>query len=274
MLIYGTGGSITETAVPEWSDADFTYELLCMKAVTELRRFRGYEENVAFFTFGSDYGQYLYCSTEVDYLSFKANGGTLNLKCYASESSPVEDTYLSYLDDVYLYTGYPTFAYTYAFSDYIYNYYDKTASNNQMLIFDYSNIKENIYNDDYRQEWPVMYNRADNRGYYTIGLKLDGSASTFNVSYGSPLSEIYNQGFASGYSNGYTRGYTDYNGTGHNYSPTGNVTPTAFTYIGNAFSAVSNIMSIEILPNITLGLCFSIPMVLVLIMTIFKLVKK
>lgn len=276
MLIYGTGGSITESAVENWNDNDFTFELLCMKAVTELQRFRGYEENVAFFTFGNQNGQYLISSTEVDFLTFKSNGGYMVVSCYASEYSPVEDSLSDFLTpgDLSLYTGYPQFTYNGSFTNYTYSTFNKTINNGYSTIFDYTAIKDNVYNDSARQEWPVVYCRADSRSYYTIPLTLDGTATSFDISYGNPMRQDYLQGYANGYSNGYTRGYTDYTGTGNNYSPTGNVTPTAFTYIGNAFSAVSSIMSLEVLPNITLGLCFSIPLVIVLIMTIFKLVKK
>lgn len=89
------------------------------------------------------------------------------------------------------------------------------------------------------------------------------------MSLGSTYEGIRQEGYDNGYSVGYTNGYHDGYTTGNQ-----NQTHDAFTYIKEAFDAVGGIMTLEVLPHITLGVAFSIPLTIVLIMTIFKLVRK
>ena len=116
--------------------------------------------------------------------------------------------------------------------------------------------------------------------FYNHFLMIDNGNEenyTLNLTIGSNYSYVYNNAYASGYSGGYGTGYNNGYQNGFNDGQATNETleaAQAFDYIGGAFGAAASILEIEVLPHITLGLCFSIPLVLVLIMTIFKLVRK
>lgn len=107
--------------------------------------------------------------------------------------------------------------------------------------------------------------------YYSV-IEMD-KQGTIIVGGGRPYQSAsltaYQNGYASGVYTGYQNGFADGQATQMNTE-----TATAFTYISGAFHAVDNILSIEVLPHITLGICFAIPVILIMIMTIFKIVKK
>lgn len=277
-FVTGTRGTAKEVYLERLGSNEYTFESLCMDVATGFRTQVGYTgEDVAFFLFSMSSGTYLISSTECDYLIIEDITNNLNLELLSPDYgtySPVESPLADFFGgDMTLYTGYPLQSDYMVYTTYNYDTYEVDLSAGESVILDYTSIRENIYNDNYRQQWPIMLNRVDMRSYYTLPLSLTGSNSTLKVSFGEPYYERYQEGYASGYSNGYTAGATDYSGTGGNTG--GNpATITAFTYIGQAFGAVSSIMALEVLPHITLGLCFSIPLVLVLCMTIFKLVKK
>jgi len=141
------------------------------------------------------------------------------------------------------------------------------------VVYDYSNLV--ITNSDYTND--VVYLPTFGIGYYKSFLTFAPTLS-FKVGYGRPYSDIRQNGYDLGYYQGYNNGQYDGYKTGYDNGKASagldNDTATAFTYIGGAFNAVSSIMSMEVLPHVTLGLCFSIPLVLILIMTIFKLIRK
>lgn len=124
--------------------------------------------------------------------------------------------------------------------------------------------------------------RGENTSFFTQYLSYESNSQTASnlfISFGNIYKTIYNDGYSVGVSAGYTSGRVDGYDAGYTAgkNANGNITAqdaNAFSYIGSAFGVLPTLMNIEILPNITLGLAFSIPLVFVLIMTIFKLVRK
>jgi len=164
------------------------------------------------------------------------------------------------------------------FTSFVYGSFSKTLSNGYKAIVDYSNIKETNTSPTYEQN--IYAVRGENISFskYYLDINSLSFASELNISYGTPYSDIrnasYQNGYSAGYGSGYVKGNQDGYNTGVNVGGLQTQEVTAFNYIGGAFQVVSNVMSLEVLPHITLGLCFSIPLVFVLIITIFKLVRK
>lgn len=151
--------------------------------------------------------------------------------------------------------------------------------NYNSCLFDYSNLhySENTYNGYLTDALPV---RGENISFYNTMFYIEnvGVGDIF-VSFGSPINDLlqdeYTRGYGNGWSGGYIQGKDDGYIIGFNSNGNiGNEQASAFSYIGTAFNSVGQLLSIEVMPNITLGLCFSIPLTFVLIMTIFKLVRK
>lgn len=192
---------------------------------------------------------------------------------YFKEGDSLDD--LSTITNYYHSNGSNPFG-DYNDEDLLYGSYNiNLTGQNPYAVFDYLNIK---YDEGVS---PYMVIRGENQTMYNIctELALSTIPNTIYFSYGAPTYSQYQQGYSDGYNNGFGAGWTQGNENGFiiGQNSNGNITQapaTAFDYIGSAFGAVSNIMALEILPNITLGLAFSIPMVFVLIMTIFKLVRK
>lgn len=158
-----------------------------------------------------------------------------------------------------------------------YGNYDLTI-NNSYCAFDYTNLYYANDGDKYFSP------RGENLTFYTSVVEVSTGGSnnldTLEISYGAPYYSLAQSEYTRGVSNGYANGYANgvkvgydqgFNANGGNVS---RETATAFDYIGGAINVVAPIMEIEVLPHITLGLCFSIPLVLTLIMVIFKMVKK
>lgn len=150
------------------------------------------------------------------------------------------------------------------------------------VIVDWANFEYTIeptpgaFIGDYVQAGGVSYNlnflEIHRFAYEEIELSLD-----FGNAYNHHYQEAYyngvgvgeDYGFSRGYDKGYEKGFYDGSTTGGTVE-----TNRAFGIISGAFNTVSSVMSLEILPNVTIGLAFSIPLVFILIMTIFKLVRK
>lgn len=161
-----------------------------------------------------------------------------------------------------------------------YNDYDSYSLTiqNSWCVFDYTNLYYASDGDKY------FTPRGENLTFYTSVVEVSSASATalgeIEISYGAPYYSMsqseYERGYGNGYASGYLTGKRDgyvegYNAGGGSIS---GETATAFDYIGGAFEVVNNILEIQVLPHITLGLCFSIPLVLTLIMVIFKMVKK
>lgn len=198
-------------------------------------------------------------SCSVQAVDYKANNGNY----YVIEDGEVMADYLQY-DET---DGSPLYYNNTSFGDYnvtLNQYYSKS-------VFDFSNIR----GDNYRlNSLPI---RGENIAFYDYGLTLTGNVDYLNFSYGNPTFQMQNYYYENGYTNGYQAGYVNGNSDGYtlgiNSQVDGN-TYTAFGYVSQAFNAVGGILELEVLPHVTLGLCFSIPLILILITTIFKLVKK
>lgn len=213
----------------------------------------------------------LFFTTKCDY-AFLLNGGSYAVNVegwyYDKDNSTYYDSddyinlglvdshdYFNQLvdDDIYVYSN---------------SYYYANLRAGDYCLYDFNMVQQNVTYSTVHLSYYAHYLELDNNAEedYAITLKL-----------GSNYSKLYDDGYNAGYNNGYNTGYnTGYDigfiaGQGTN---TNVETAHAFDYISTAFNSVAGILSIEVLPHITLGTCFSIPLVFVLIMTIFKLVRK
>lgn len=162
------------------------------------------------------------------------------------------------------------------------NYFDTFSSFTYSNYLTYTGI--NMLYDFGMLQTDEVYTTSNgfrfHQHYLEIYLSDYGLTENFTISLGSYVENArsegyqngYNEGYLSGYDNGYNTGYDDGYAIGH--SGIDDNSATAFSYIGTAFRSVASIMELEILPHITLATCFSIPLVFILIITIFKLVKK
>lgn len=200
-------------------------------------------------------------SIGVQCVDYKASNGNY----YYIEDGDVMADYLQYdggENDAsplyYNYTSYGDYHLT------LNQYYSKS-------VFDFSNLK----GDSYRLNSLAI--RGENIAFYDYGFNITNHVDYLNFSYGNPTYQLENVAYENGYANGYSAGYVNGNKDGFDLGINSQVdgnTYTAFGYVAQAFNSVSGILALEVLPHVTLGLCFSIPLILVLIMTIFKLVKK
>lgn len=226
---------------------------------------------------------FAYCFNDNDILFFNSNKldygvygssngvGTLYGKQFA-DGDTFDD--LSTIDNYYNAHGYNPIG-DFGENNY-YSYYNiNLTGQNPYAVFDYYNLKYENRND------ALYVSRGENMSFYYVMTELSftNTPNSIYFSYGAPYYTIGNSEYERGESAGFASGWVQGNENGYQIgiNQTGNITQapaTAFDYIGSAFGAVGNVLSLEVLPNITLGLVFSIPMVFVLIMTIFKLVRK
>lgn len=218
----------------------------------------------------------LFVSNRVDFLIFETRNSNyaVGVQCVDYKASngnyyPIEDgdwmsDYLNYDNGSGSPLGYNSTSYG--------NYNITLDTNHSKSVFDFSNLK----GDNYKNNSLAI--RGENISFYDYGFNITNHVDFLDVSYGTPYNDMqnnaYNQGYGNGFASGYVQGQDIGFQNGVNSQGTPQAQATAFTYIEGAFRAVSNIMTLEVLPNITLGLAFSIPLVFVLIMTIFKLVRK
>lgn len=136
------------------------------------------------------------------------------------------------------------------------------------VVLDYYNIVSPLQDEFYH----AYVNQAFNIYHYTNNfIKMtygDGFTMALGSTYDSILQEGYNNGYGAGYLEGYNDGFTN----GSRIQDGG--VHDAFSYISEAFNGIGGIMALQVLPNVSLGLVFSIPLTIILIMTIFKLVRK
>lgn len=199
----------------------------------------------------------------------------ITLSCLASsqDNAPLEE-----LNAV---LGYAETTANNTFTSYTYGTQaEQGLSNGQKLVTDLTNIKPfdngGVHYEGYTQERMIV--RGENVTYNKYMLEVTPNhLSNMKLSYGSPFSTIANNEYERGYTAGYNTGRVDGVREGFEqgvHSGVDTNTYNALGYVKQAFGVVDNIMQLQVLPNITLGLVFSIPMVLVAIMVIFKIVKK
>lgn len=142
------------------------------------------------------------------------------------------------------------------------------------VVMDYENVVSVNGGTTHYEKYQVVYGNNSYVGFHTVNNYLsDFTSGGFKLSCGryeidNHGADEFNNGYGFGYNDGYQNGFND------GVSSVGSEAHTAFAYLSEAFGAVNTIMNLQVLPHITLGLCFSIPLTLVLIMTIFRLVKK
>lgn len=226
------------------------------------------------FSYSSQSDIYFVSTNKLDFLWLTSSNSANNVRV----SAVVDYNLASSIDDYNAISNYSTIT---AYDTFTSNGtpkvsdFDFTLSNGESVVFDYSNLYyEN--NGSYKQE--IRYIRGENISYYIPYLYMENyEGDNIYLSYGAPYSDIANEEYDRGYGNGYSSGWVQGNQNGFDIgvSVGGNSnTANAFTYIQQTFNAVGGLLELEVLPHVTLGLCFSIPLVFVLIMTIFKLVRK
>lgn len=233
---------------------------------------------------GKNLVSFAYCFNDHDILFFNSNKmdygvygssnstGTLYGKYYA-DGDTIDD--LSTISNYYNPHGYNPFADFNGENNLYSSYVMNLTGQNPYAVFDYYNLKYENRND------ALYVSRGENMSFYYVMTEISftNTPNYIYFSYGAPYYTIANSEYTRGESAGFSAGWQQGNENGYQIglNQNGNITQapaTAFDYIGSAFGAVGNVLSLEVLPNITLGLVFSIPMVFVLIMTIFKLVRK
>ena len=184
------------------------------------------------------------------------------------------------LEDLNSVLGYSQTTAINPFTDYTYNTQTARLDNGKKLVTDLTNIKPFDNGGTHYQEYNYerMIVRGENVTYNKYMLEIvPNSVSNMKLSYGSPFATLanneYERGLTAGYNTGRVDGIREGFEQGLHSGIDGN-TANALGYVKQAFGVVDNIMQLQVLPNITLGLVFSIPMVLVAIMVIFKIVKK
>lgn len=185
------------------------------------------------------------------------------------------------LEDLNVVLGYAENTANNPFTNYTYgSQAEQGLGNNQKLVTDFTNIAPfdngSSHYDAYNLERMIV--RGENVTYNKYMLEITPNAlNNMKFSYGSPFSTIANDEYKRGYTAGYNTGRVEGVQVGFEqgiHSGIDGNTHNALGYVKQAFGVVDNIMQLQVLPNITLGLVFSIPMVLVAIMVIFKIVKK
>ena len=209
-------------------------------------------------------------STKVDYVVSRASGGEV---LSANGISP-QGTYYD-LGDGSILNNYPQYNPNDIVSGYTYGAFN-VAFDDDYAIYDFSSVQGKTISNFKADS---LYLRGENISYYNSWLSFYNiTGNSLEISYGAPYYNYGNSEYERGYTIGYSGGFVDgFDGGYTDGLRDGGISTesaTAFSYLGSAFNAVGGIMSLEILPNITLGLVWTIPMVFVLIMTIFKLVRK
>lgn len=228
---------------------------------------------------------YLFFNVKMDYIYFSVASYQIEFALYTFDNDILNDmstqesvTYLRTSDE----NGQCS---QNTFETMTYGRYKTWFGSQRSSVFDLSRMQyyfNDIPSDELENHVFNAYDsRPDNSLFYKYCLRVSGyniNTNTITIHHASDKmgSAIYNSwqtametGYTSGYGNGYADGYADGYNTNLDHE-----TLNAFNYISQAFTAVSDVLAIQILPHVTLGLVFSIPMVFTLILLTFKLVKK
>lgn len=254
---------------------DFSTSMLALDLCAYVSNYsnRNYSDHgnlIAFQVFcypsSNDYHSLYFLSDNLDYCviggGFVYQAGKMDYSTDTLAGGSNDTTYLTNSN-----FGFSSYTYG-AFSGYL---------NNTKSVFDLSNYKYENGQTYYTDTYPI---RGENISFYNhviVGHSYLTSVPVQYFAYGSPFRDIANGEYERGYGNGYATGWTEGQNFGYELGYNSGVDQNsynAFNYVAVAFNSVSGILALEVLPHITLGLCFSIPMVFVLIMTMFKLVKK
>lgn len=115
------------------------------------------------------------------------------------------------------------------------------------------------------------YNILNRNGYpYKQNFKSSMYDFFYNLTESCEVISEYAYTHGDNYLDGYNAGKTD----GYNAGVVaGGGFSDALGAVGTVFTGFSGVFDLEVLPNITLGLCFSIPFILILIIAIFKIAR-
>lgn len=224
------------------------------------------------YLYSSNYYCYLVMNNNIDFVKLQNNTST-TCDVFANQLGNNGNNLNTPLDDGDTYTLYGG-QYADYFGDALPtdsahgSSYGGNLTQNQVTYFDltYSWCPSDSYYYDYQVK-QFTYN--SNSYYFYQQYLCFRKVNSVTLSYGTYVNhtDISYSYYQNGYNDGYKDGYDVGIAIDRN-------TANAFSYIEQAFNAVGGIMSLEIIPHVTLGLCFSIPLVIVVITTIFKLVKK
>lgn len=128
-----------------------------------------------------------------------------------------------------------------------------------------------ILNGGANGDYLDSYNILNRNGYpYKTNFKVTVYEFFYNLTESCELISEYAYTHGDNYLEGYNAGKTD----GYNEGiVAGGGFSDALGAVTSGFSGLSSLFSLEILPNITLGLCISIPFILILIIVIFKIAR-
>lgn len=207
-------------------------------------------------------------TTNVDYLVIGGYSGIVSAGYQVSANGTYYD-----IGDGTAIANYPSYDYN-EFGQYTYSYYSSELDQSN-CIYDFSSVKDKTIST-FKADSLVL--RGENVSVYNTNLVITGASTSLTIGYGSPYYDYANSEYERGLSSGYADGRIDGYDAGYEAGVlAGNMdgnSATAMNYIGGAFGVVNNILEIEVLPHITLGLVFSIPLVFTLITLLFKLAKK
>lgn len=156
--------------------------------------------------------------------------------------------------------------------------FNKVLEYNEYCVFDLSNTyypQDSSYLNYQLKQYTSTVNTNNVSYYYRPTILTIAREGNLTFGCGKPYQNMgsasYWSGYADGENTGYNNGYKDGYDVGLSMD---SQKADAFNYISQAFNCVAGIMSLEIIPHVTLGLCFSVPFCVVMIMVLFKMVKK
>lgn len=164
------------------------------------------------------------------------------------------------------------------FYSYMVNSFEYDYSNSEYSLNDYAFYWLKFYSNTYANEFYGFDFEIYQNYYlpdtletaYTSGYaegESEGYADGHEVGYAEGINDGYTAGYEDGESDGYATGKSDgiAIGESRDYSP--------FAVIKNAIASAGSFLSFEIMPNISIGLLMSLPLVGAVIAWIFKVIK-
>lgn len=266
-IVYFDNGNEYDIDIP--SNISMNYDEVSYYVINRAKQMDNLElGKPMFYLVSTNYNLSIAVTTNVDYLVIGGYSGYVS----AGYTQASNGTYYEIGDGLPI-ANYPTYNYN-EFGQYTYGYYSSELDQSN-CIYDFSSVKDKTL-VNFRNDSLVL--RGENVSLYHTTLAITNAQLPLSIGYGSPYYEAYNseyeRGFSSGYADGRVDGFDDGYEAGVIAGRMDENSATAMSYIGGAFGVVNNILEIEVLPHITLGLVFSIPLVFTLITLLFKLAKK
>lgn len=103
-----------------------------------------------------------------------------------------------------------------------------------------------------------------------IKLYIEDNSTTTSIAYNNGYENGYNTGKTDGYSEGYNAGYATGNEAG---KITANSNAFNFTWLTTLFEGLNTIFNVEIFPNFKLWYLIGIPLIISLVVAVFKILR-